>query len=285
MAAYQQELQNYQSEKTAVLSRKSALNETAQLLTGGKRIAECLDDFQQVLAMRQDLEDAAKACRQAAEYAKTVSALVQTAPKPEQPDTLTLSENQTDQALQQTIFEQKQLHQRLGQYQGQMEALGDKALLEQQLTQVVERLQKLEDYYAALSLAQDTLSQAATELQRRFAPRISARARELFAKLTGDRYDRLLLASDLSMEVAAKDEDTTHGVLWRSDGTVDGLYLALRLAVAEELTPDSPLVLDDAFVRFDDKRLAAAMDILKEYAAQKQVVLFTCQTREKQFAE
>jgi len=283
MEAYQQALLSYQSEKTAVLSRRSALQETAQLLTSGRRIGECLEFFRQVLAKRQALEDAQRAVRQAEEYVKTVSSLVQTAPAPEQPDPLTLSEAQTEQALQQLDWEQRQLHQRLGQYEGQMEALGDRGAIEQELTQVQERLGKLENYNAALTMALETLNQATTELQRRFAPRISARARELFGKLTGGRYDRLLLSSDFSMEVAATDEDIPHGVLWRSDGTADGLYLALRLAVAEELTPEAPLVLDDAFVRFDDKRLKAAMEILKEYAEEKQVILFTCQTREKEW--
>jgi len=213
----------------------------------------------------------------------TFDRMEQTAPAPEQPDPLTLSEAQTEQALQQLDWEQRQLHQRLGQYEGQMEALGDRGAIEQELTQVQERLGKLENYNAALTMALETLNQATTELQRRFAPRISARARELFGKLTGGRYDRLLLSSDFSMEVAATDEDIPHGVLWRSDGTADGLYLALRLAVAEELTPEAPLVLDDAFVRFDDKRLKAAMEILKEYAEEKQVILFTCQTREKEW--
>ena len=66
----------------------------------------------------------------------------------------------------------------------------------------------------------------------------------------------------------------------RSDGTIDQLYLALRLAVAKELTPEAPLVLDDALVRFDDIRHAAAMDILRKEAERKQVILFTCHSRE-----
>ena len=41
-------------------------------------------------------------------------------------------------------------------------------------------------------------------------------------------------------------------------------------------------MLDDAFVRFDDTRLKAALEILKEEAEQKQVILFTCQSREKE---
>ena len=52
------------------------------------------------------------------------------------------------------------------------------------------------------------------------------------------------------------------------------------LAVAEELTPDAPLVLDDALVRFDDTRMAAALNILRKMAESKQVICFTCQNRE-----
>ena len=133
--------------------------------------------------------------------------------------------------------------------------------------------------------AEKSISDAAasSELQRRFAPRISLRAQELFSRLTGSRYDRLQLTQDLSLHAGAEGEDTLRAALWRSDGTVDQLYLALRLAVAEELTPAAPLVLDDVLVRFDDDRLALAMDILKEESEHKQVILFTCQTRELRY--
>ena len=72
------------------------------------------------------------------------------------------------------------------------------------------------------------------------------------------------------------------GTLWRSDGTVDQLYLALRLAVAEELTPGAPLILDDALVRFDDDRLKNAMEVLEEAGKNRQVIVFSCQNREHQ---
>ena len=280
---YEKELADYSSRTADFNGRRTALEQTVQLLTEGKDISACMEQQRNTLAVWQDQQEAQRLYQQADAHAKTVSALVQTAPQPQQPDRLTLSQEQTEQALRQTEYERNQLTGRLGQYQGQVESLGDRAALEQELEKVNQRLTKLEEMYAALTLSQETLEQAATELQRRFAPRISARARELFGQLTDHRYDRLLLASDLSMEVAATDEDTAHGVLWRSDGTADQLYLALRLAVAEELTPDAPLILDDAMVRFDDGRLQAAMEILKEYAKTKQVILFTCQSREKKY--
>ena len=139
----------------------------------------------------------------------------------------------------------------------------------------------MEQTYTALEYAQNALAAARQELQRRFAPRITKRAQELFTQLTGGRYDRLTLGQDLSVQAGAQNEDTLRSQQWRSDGTIDQLYLALRLAVAQELTPEAPLILDDALVRFDDTRLAAALQILRQESETKQVLLFTCQGREK----
>ena len=90
------------------------------------------------------------------------------------------------------------------------------------------------------------------------------------------------MGEDFSLRAAAGQEDVLCDAIWRSDGTIDQLYLALRLAVAEELTPEARLVLDDALVRFDDKRMAAALGILREMAKDKQVICFTCQDRESE---
>ena len=98
--------------------------------------------------------------------------------------------------------------------------------------------------------------------------------------MTGGRYQRLTLGEDFRLQAGAGEENILREALWRSDGTVDQLYLALRLAVAQELTPGAPLVLDDALVRFDEIRLKAALDILQEIAKEKQVILFSCQERE-----
>ena len=125
------------------------------------------------------------------------------------------------------------------------------------------------------------LYQATSALQRRFAPRISKRAQTYFSHLTGGRYDRITISDDLSLHASAAGEDTLRTAAWRSDGTVDQLYLSLRLAVAGEITPNAPLVLDDALLRFDDTRLSAAMALLKGEAESKQVILFTCQGREQ----
>ena len=183
--------------------------------------------------------------------------------------------------LTETAREQNRLQQRLGQYRGRMEALGEPDRLEVALQRVNRKIRELEDIYAAADLALETLEQTRQTLQRRFAPRITRRAQELLTKLTRGRYTQLQLSRDLSLHARAGEEPVLREAMWRSDGTVDQLYLALRLAVAEELTPDAPLVLDDALVRFDDQRLAAALTVLREISQTRQILLFTCQGREK----
>ena len=154
------------------------------------------------------------------------------------------------------------------------------AELEKEQENLQHRVEKLQAHYDALILAQETLDQAAIELQRQFAPRISKRAAQILNQLTGGRYDRLTMDQDMNLHAGAGDENTLHPWIWRSEGTIDQLYLALRLAVAEELTPEAPLVLDDALVRFDETRLSQAMEILTQAAIQRQVILFSCQNRE-----
>ena len=276
MAKHAQNLSHIKADMTSVLQQLEAL-------TGGQSHIQWEQQQRDALQSHRTLLDAIRDLRQTE---SVVQALVQ--PRdlpslPDAPDFLTYSPAETARLLSDAENERHQLQLQLGRCHGQMEALGQEEPLLQQLKAVEHRLGMLNETYAALELAQQALTDASAELQRRFAPRISKRAQELFAKLTADRYDRLTLGNDLSVMVSAKLEDTMRSSLWRSDGTADQLYLALRLAVAEELTPQAPLVLDDALVRFDDQRLAAAMEILKEEAANKQVILFTCQSRESAY--
>ena len=74
-----------------------------------------------------------------------------------------------------------------------------------------------------------------------------------------------------------------HEAAFLSQGASDQLYLAVRLAVCQLVLPAenaAPIILDDALVSFDDGRMAAALDYLLELSAQRQILLFTCQSRE-----
>ena len=278
---YEEENAQHQQMVSQLQQRREDLVERLQAITGGEAIGVCLSKWEQVADQWKALGDVRRDLQRAESQIATLRSVTKEVTAPTQPDDLTHSLSETDALLTSAAFEQKQNQLRIGQFQGQAEALGQESALREQLKQVRARIERLEETYAALEVAQKALSTATSELQRRFAPRIAKRSQELFGKLTDGRYEKVMLAEDLSIHVSAQEENTTRSSQWRSDGTVDQLYLALRLAVAEELTPDAPLVLDDAMVRFDDKRLAAALNILSQMAENKQVILFTCQGREK----
>ena len=282
LSRHQQAQRERQKLENALDARREALETQRQSLCGSQTPQQVLELWQQVLCRREQLERLRQEFRQAEKYLQTLQAMVKPAEKPVMEDTLAYNMEDTLRLAADTRAQQQRLVSRLGQYQGRMEALGDREPLCAQLQEVQQRMEKLERIYRAASLGLETLLKARQELQRRFAPRISKRAQELLGRMTAGRYDRLSLNADLSLLAGAEQEEVLHEALWRSDGTVDQLYLALRLAVAEELTPQAPLILDDAFVRFDDTRLKAALDILQQEAETKQVILFTCQHREKQ---
>ena len=280
LLAYKAAMAQFRGGITGLEDRIAQLQQEQDALTQGQSLAAFEQQLLQQRQLRESYADALRERSRLEEMVAAMSSAHEKVQQPEQPDSLTLSAPETERMLSDIVLELRQLEKRLHTNEGFMDSLGSRESLEQQLAQVNDRIQELERIYAAAELAQNTLTEAKQELQRRFAPRISQRAQELFARLTHDRYDRLSLQEDLSLLAAAEGEDTLHSVLWRSEGTADQLYLALRLAVAEELTPDAPLVLDDALVRFDDERLKTALQILAEAAQMKQVILFTCQSRE-----
>ena len=280
---YEEQLADRQAQLDRLQSQKSQLNQEMSHLTGGENSEVCRQRWQEQLSAQDRLDDARKAVAQAKRHAEAIGSMVKTMEPPAQPDTLTLTKSQTQEALASAGYRQHQLQLQLGRAMGQAEALGQESLLRSRLDTLNRRINRLEDTYRALELAQNALYQATTALQRRFAPRIAKRAQELLSRLTQGRYQRIAMAEDLTLSIGAENEDTLHTAQWRSDGTIDQLYFALRLAVAAELTPDAPLILDDALVRFDDHRLKQAMEVIREESNEKQIILFTCQSREKQF--
>ena len=270
----------YKQQSADIQQRRDALTQQTQLVTQGQPISACISSWKSILAKFDVLRDAQRTWEQADHHAEALAQLAKPVAPPEFEDTLTLSRTETENTLAAKLREQKNLDFQLAQSQGLMQSMGSAEDLERDLAAVNKRIEKLEQTHAALVLAQDILKKASDELQRRFAPKLTHAAQDLFGKLTGGRYNQVIMDHNFAMQATAEGETAPTSILYRSDGTTDQLYLALRLAVSKELIPEAPLVLDDAMVRFDDDRLALAMGILQEESKDRQVILFTCQTRE-----
>jgi uncharacterized protein YhaN len=107
------------------------------------------------------------------------------------------------------------------------------------------------------------------------------RAGTLFAQLTEGRYDRLGVddTEDGKPRIVAFRPDGVECPAERlSEGTLDQLYLALRLAAIESYasrTEPLPFIADDLLANFDDRRARAAIRVLAEFGRVTQTILFT----------
>jgi len=160
--------------------------------------------------------------------------------------------------------------------------LGDRAGLLSRKQQLEKDIERMTSEYEAIGLAAKTLEAANTELTGRLTPELNRRASTIFARFTGGRYLDVKIKKGFEALAGDGSAAAMRSILALSSGTADQLYLALRLAVSSMLfsTDMPPLILDDCFVCFDDRRLGSALEYLKEEAMLRQILLFTCHERE-----
>ena len=198
------------------------------------------------------------------------------------------SREDTEAALRRCREQLAAARERLAVTQGEQRAMGDPLLLAGEQMEYREEMAMRQEQYAALEQAAEALKAADAQLQTRFSPLISAAAGRLMARLTGDRYSEIVFSKDFSALVRPEGEPVEHDLLSLSAGTRDQAYLALRLALAELVLDGEdpcPIILDDALTNFDDLRMGYALDALRELAATRQIILFTCHSREAAYLQ
>lgn len=175
---------------------------------------------------------------------------------------------------------------RADQLEGQLRAIGDPVVLRSSVRHLSEQIGSLEQEYGAIRLAMEALDTANTTLQNRFSPALGRRAAEIFCDLTDGRYSGVVLDRAFHLAAEPAGDGVYRDAALLSAGAADQLYLATRLAICDLVLPEEhavPIVLDDALANFDDARCAAALRWLKAEGQKRQILLFTCHSREADF--
>ena len=138
---------------------------------------------------------------------------------------------------------------------------------------------RLEEQCRALELAVEELQKAAQVTAGSMERSMSRRASERFSAITDGKYR--LLETDRQRGITVWDGERKIPAGRLSRGTVEQIYFCIRMAAAEILTEEPlPLILDDVFAFYDDKRLESVLKWLS--GQEKQVIIFTCHSREKE---
>ena len=143
---------------------------------------------------------------------------------------------------------------------------------------IIEKAVELE----AIKLALSTIQGLSTEIHDSFGQQLNQAVSEVFSEVTGQKYQDLKVDEKLEVKVSWNGNYVLLDRL--SAGTIDQVYFALRLAVADLLLgkEELPLLLDDSFALYDESRVKAA---LVRISKRKQIILFTCHKREQSLLE
>jgi len=152
--------------------------------------------------------------------------------------------------------------------------------LEERRSALTNRLRHFEERLEVYRTAREAIQQAKDQTVRSARDELNPRIAAYLARLTNGRYSEVQADEDLNLQVFSheKGDWITPSEHELSRGTVDQLYLAVRLALLDLLYREAqaPLLLDDPFVKFDTERRARAVALCKEVAQDRQVLLFTC---------
>jgi uncharacterized protein YhaN len=154
---------------------------------------------------------------------------------------------------------------------------GDVAALEEEIVTVRERFQELEAEAHAYDLAIETLEAAAKSVRRAVIPRLKSQLQGQLAPITNGRYRDVRIGEDLALQVKTQDR-AFKDVDNLSLGTRSLIYLLERVALARIIGGNAeppPLLLDEALVHADRRRMRAALDELGRLGQDHQIILFS----------
>ena len=123
------------------------------------------------------------------------------------------------------------------------------------------------------------IEQLSVSSQDKMRQDLDSCASRILSDITDGKYTRLVVEDGLALSLLSDGRKIPIAAV--SQGTIEQVYFSLRMAAGELLyEEDYPVILDDTFVCYDDKRLERALKWL--YENKKQILLFTCQKREEE---
>lgn len=156
--------------------------------------------------------------------------------------------------------------------------------IEEDLENLVTNINALEKRLLAINMAIENLEIAGRELRESFGPTLNNKILEIFKEITGEKYSEVKLGENYEMTV--RDNFNIFSGKYLSNGANDQLYLALRVAFIDLIFKNSEVVviLDDAFIQYDDIRREKAINMIKNRKF-AQTIIFTCQSIEKEILD
>ena len=153
--------------------------------------------------------------------------------------------------------------------------------IEEELVNNKEKMSTLQKNNLSFMLAKQVLENAYINMKNSVTPKFTEELSKNISNITNGKYNNIRFNDEEGLIVEIENGDYIPASKL-SVGTIDQLYLSLRLSMIEDLSKESmPIILDETFAYFDDERLENVLKYIDDKFKNHQVILLTCTKREK----
>ncbi len=142
------------------------------------------------------------------------------------------------------------------------------------ISELYRKKEALEKKLRIISLSSKALSAAYENMQKNFTPTLNEKASEYFRVISGGKYDRIFCDKEFGVKIESTIPRESG---FFSGGTVDQLYLSLRLALIDMIFGENncPIILDQPFLQYDEQRKKNTISLFANIKNYRQIILFT----------
>ena len=144
-----------------------------------------------------------------------------------------------------------------------------------------EKKQQLEKLNMSFELAKTILTKCYENMKETVTPKFTQNLSQNIADITNNKYKNVNFNEQSGLVVETEKGDYV-SASHLSVGTIEQLYLSLRLSMIKDLSSETlPIILDEAFAYFDDERLTNFLETISKKYKENQILIFTCTDREQ----
>ena len=163
-----------------------------------------------------------------------------------------------------------------------LEKLAEK---EEKLEALKEKEQELLKLNNAIELAKQVLEDAYIKMKENVTPKFTSNLSRNIENISKGKYKNVRINDEEGI-IVEKENGEYISSEKLSIGTIEQLYISLRLGATKELSEETmPIILDEAFAYYDDERLTNILKYINEEFKRHQIIIFTCTNREKEILE
>ena len=154
--------------------------------------------------------------------------------------------------------------------------------LQEEHENLSEQLIEIEQKNYEINLAKEFLEKAYEKMKINITPKFTENLSQTIKNITNDKYSKVNINDENGLIIEMQNGEYVSAEKL-SIGTIDQLYLSLRMSMVEEISKEKmPIILDEAFAYYDDERLENILKYLIERFNNHQLIIFTCTNREKE---